>query len=238
MQEHQTNDVTNPIQAASEIFYRPKAVFNAIANVNNWSWVPFIIVCVIGFLPTYLYYGLVDLDWLVHQMALTDNPNASPAEIENFKSAMPKAVLSYTAFAIPVVLVIVNAIIAGYYTLVTKNDEKNVQGFMDWFGASWWIAMPSVVNGLIACILLALQEPNTQISTAIATPLSVAFMLGTDMTSQWFGFFSGIRLDTFWSILIAGYCINSWTSFSFEKSLILSAIPALVIWSISFLVAI
>ncbi|MFC3120554.1 YIP1 family protein [Agaribacter flavus] len=237
MESEQTKEISNPIQAASEVFYRPQAVFNTIGKVNNWSWIPFIIVTALLFIPSYLYYGMVDLDWLIHQMALANDPEASPAELENFKSQLPKEAIIWSAYGIPIGVAIVNAIIAGYYTLVTRNDEENVQGYMDWYGAGWWILMPTVVNGLIACILLALQAHGTQVSPAIVSPLSLAFMFGVEITSGWFNFLSSVRLDSFWSILLAGYCINCWTSYSFQKSLILAAVPSLFIWLLSFMFA-
>ena len=43
--------VTNPIQACSEVFVRPRAVFEALKTRNNWSWVPFIPTAIIGSLP-------------------------------------------------------------------------------------------------------------------------------------------------------------------------------------------
>ena len=236
--ENQQSDVTNPIQAASEVFYRPMAVFNKLAEANNWSWIPFIIVMLLAFFPTYLYYQVVDINWIIEQSAIASlPPDASPAEIENFKRTMPAEALQYTAFALPIGVIIIQAIIAGYYTMVTRNDEKNVQGFTDWYGATWWIAMPSVINGLIACLLLAIQDSGAQVQPSIVSPLSVAFVFGIELTSKYFNLLSGLRLDSIWSIVLAGYCITSWTSFSLQKTMIIAVIPTAIILSISFIFA-
>ncbi|WP_427397631.1 YIP1 family protein [Glaciecola sp. 1036] len=227
--------VTNPLQAASEVFYKPKAVFTAVGKVNGWSWVPFILVIVMGILPVYLYYHVVDLSWLVNQMALAANPDGSPAEIENYKRQMPENFYVYSYFVIPIFISLITAIFAGYFTFVTRNDETNVQGFTDWYGAMWWIYMPTIINSFFACLLLALQEQNVQVNTAIMAPLSMAYIFGLDMTSEAFNFLSNIRLDSLWSILLSAYCVNTWTSFNFKKSMIIALIPYAVIWGIPFL---
>ena len=63
MQENTPLSVTNPFQAASEIFYKPTQVFEAISVKDNWSWIPFIIVTAVAILPLYLYFNLVDFEW-------------------------------------------------------------------------------------------------------------------------------------------------------------------------------
>ena len=34
------SEVTNPIQACNDIFFKPNGVFKAVNEHNNWSWVP------------------------------------------------------------------------------------------------------------------------------------------------------------------------------------------------------
>ena len=32
------SEVTNPIQACNDIFFKPNGVFKAVNEHNNWSW--------------------------------------------------------------------------------------------------------------------------------------------------------------------------------------------------------
>ncbi len=226
--EQNNNKVSNPIQAASEIFYRPKAVFDTLSKVNNWSWIPFILVVIMTTLPTYLYFQMTDLPWVIDQMVTASMPDASPAELDNAKQMFPPEVLKFTAFAIPIALIIFHAVIAGFLTFVTRNDEKNVQGYTDWYGATWWITMPFVVNGLIALLVLLTYDSGAQIPLTATAPLSLAFIFRLDLGDPMVTLLSNIRLDTIWAVFIATYCFSSWTSFNFQKSIIFGVLTMVI----------
>lgn len=226
--EENKSQVTNPLQAASEIFYRPKAVFDTLSSVNNWSWIPFILVAIMTTLPSYLYFQMTDVNWVIDQMITSQMPDASPAEIDNAKRSFPPEALKYTAFAIPIALIIFHAIIAGFLTFVTRNDEKNVQGYTDWYGATWWITMPFVVNGLVALLVLATYDAGAQIPLTAPAPLSLAFIFGVDIGAPMSSLLAAIRLDTIWATFIAVYCFSSWTSFSFKKSIIFGVLTMVI----------
>ncbi|MFC4699774.1 YIP1 family protein [Glaciecola siphonariae] len=238
MQENNPQQVSNPIQAASEIFYKPTAVFDAIAVKDNWSWIPFILVTVLSIVPTYLYFNLVDFQWYTNMIATAQMPDASPAETEAFANAMELgSTQMISVIGLAIGLPIIMAILAGYYTLWTRNDEKSIHGFTDWYGAMWWIAMPAIINALASCIYLTLQAPGSEISQAGLAPLSLAFLAGIDMESTWFGLTSSLRIDSIWTILLGALCLKSWTNFSFNKSLFVSALPSVLIYTVTALFA-
>ncbi|WP_371192868.1 YIP1 family protein [Glaciecola sp. SC05] len=228
--------VSNPLQAASEIFYHPRAVFNALSVKDNWSWIPFILVLAVSAVPVYLHFNIVDFEWYRVALATMQSPEGSPAEIEalsnNITFGMTQLItLLSIALGVPIFMVL----LAGYFTLWTRNDEKSIHGFTDWYGATWWMAMPSIINALLACLYLMTQEAGTEISQSALAPLSVAFAFGTEMTDKWYGMLSSIRLDTFWTMMLAAICLNSWTNFSMTKAIVVAAIPNTLIWTLTFL---
>ncbi len=231
--------VTNPLQAASEIFYKPKGVFEALALKDNWSWIPFLLLSAVLFLPPYLYFSLVDFDWWREILVNKQLPDASPAERDNMGSFIQIGQMQWT-YALGAALgpIIFHGIIGFYYSFFTRNDEKSVHGFTDWYGAMWWIAMPTLVNSLISLILLSLSEAGGQIETAIIAPLSLAYIFGVSISSQWFDLLVSIRLDFIWSVYLGALLLTTWTNFTFLKSLLIAAIPSLVIWTISLVVLI
>ena len=97
---------------------------------------------------------------------------------------------------------------------MTKNDEKSIHGFTDWYGATLWMAMPMLVSSLVSLVLLTFQEPGAEISAAILAPLSLAFILGTDMASPWFNLLTIVSIDSIWLIFLAYVCVRTWTNFS------------------------
>jgi len=230
--------VSNPFQAVTDIFYRPRAVFDALAVKDNWSWIPFILIILLSLVPIYLYFNMVDFNWYSGVIAQTQLPNASPAEVDALSKAMTLGTTqTITIASIAIGMPIAMAIYAGYFTLWTRNDEKSIQGFTDWYGAMWWITMPTIINALLACIYLLVQEPNTQISVAALAPTSIAFIAGIDMTNQWFNLLNSIRVDSIWTIVLATICLRSWTNFGLTKAAIVAAIPSALIWSLTFFLA-
>lgn len=226
-------NVSNPIQAASEIFYKPKGVFDALAVKDNWSWIPFILLAIIMSLPAYLYFGIVDFEWWRDITINISMPDASPAEKKNVIPMYQQGATQWTSAIFSVVgPILVFLILALYYTLVTRNDNKSVQGFTDWYGAMWWISMPVLINSLVALLIIAMHDKGVELSTAVLSPLSVAYLLGIEMSSAWFNFFNAVRLDSIWSVYLAMVCVRSWTNFTATKSLIVAIIPTAFIWSL------
>ena len=85
------SEVTNPIQACSDIFFKPNGVF-AATNVNhNWSWFPFILVTVLAILPGYMYFNFVDFDWYRELVISTGYADTSPNEQQMVREGMTKS---------------------------------------------------------------------------------------------------------------------------------------------------
>jgi hypothetical protein len=225
--------VTNPIQAASEIFYKPKAVFEALSVRDNWSWIPFLLLCFILFLPPYLYFGIINFDWWLDNAIMPSIADLSPAEQENTLAMYGPVQTQITSAITPAIsLVIIYAIKAFYLSMMTKNDEKSIQGFTDWYGACLWIAMPMLLTALVSLLLLTFQSTGAEISTSYLSPLSLAFILGTDMSSPWYSLMTILSVDGFWIIFLGYVCLRAWTNFSQKRAAIVALIPAMLVWII------
>ncbi|RDV25190.1 YIP1 family protein [Alteromonas aestuariivivens] len=224
--------VSNPLQACKDIFLRPNGVFRALAAKDNWSWFPFIIVAVVSVLPNYAYLNTVDFDWYRDLLITAQYDQISPAEQDQIRAQLtPQSVLVFATVATVLGYIIINAIVAAYLNIVTRSDEQNVHGYMDWYGFSWWTAMPVVVNCLLALVLMMFTS-NPQTSPNILTPLSAAFVFGIEMDSPYHNFAQAIRLDSFWSIYLTIVGISQWTSFSVKKAAVIAITPYALIWGL------
>lgn len=233
-QMNESNPVNNPIQAASEIFYKPTAVFDALSVKDNWSWIPFILIAFIISIPSYLYFGIVDFDWWLNTAYLPQLEDMTPAQQDQTIAMLSPAQMQLTTSIFSVVgAIVVFAILALYFSVVSRNDDKSVQGFTDWYGAMWWTAMPGLFSGLIALVLLTLQDPGAQINASIVAPLSLAFLSGAEMDSDYFNVLLSLRLDSIWGIALTAICIMSWTNFSKIKAIVVALIPSLILIGIS-----
>jgi hypothetical protein len=206
---------------------------------DNWSWVPFILVAVISVLPAYLYFGVVDYEWYVDLQLAIAEPDASPAELDNMRPfyGTGSSAANYALIFSPILLIVSAAIIGLYYTLITRNDEKSVHSFFDWYGAQWWLMMPTLIAAVISLALIVMVEPGAQASPALLSPTSLAFILSIEPNNAWFNFFTYVRLDSIWSIFLGGICLQQWTNFSAKKSFICAAVPTTIMLTIGFLVA-
>ena len=181
------HQVTNPIQACNDIFFKPNGVFHAVGQKSNWSWIPFFIVAIMASLPAYLYFSTIDITWYQDMIINSEYADVSPAEQDQIRQGMSRTALTAIGLIFTTLgLLLVNAIIATYLNLVSRGDEECVHGFTDWYGFTWWTGMPVVINSLIAVVLLLFADGH-QISPVTLAPLSLAFVTGIDMSSDWFG---------------------------------------------------
>ncbi|MCW8093064.1 YIP1 family protein [Alteromonas sp. ASW11-130] len=224
--------VSNPIQACNDIFFRPNGVFRALAENNNWSWLPFFIVIIVTILPQYAYFHSVDFNWYTELLVDAQYADRSPAEQQQFRQQLtPSATISFASVAIFFGYIIINAIIALYLNLATRSAAENEQGFTDWYGMTWWLGMPVVVSSLFALGLILMADGH-QITPTVLAPLSIAYLFNIDMSSPWFAFAQSIKLDAFWAIYLMAVGVSQWTRFSTKKSATIAAAPYAIIWAI------
>ena len=226
------SEVTNPIQACSDIFFKPNGVF-AATNVNhNWSWFPFILVTVLAILPGYMYFNFVDFEWYKDLIISTSYADTSPNEQEMIRSGM--SVSGMVIFAVLggfIGFLLVNAILATYLNLVTKSDEENTNGFTDWYGFTWWVSMPTVFSGLVALLVIAFASDH-QLDPVSLSPTSLAFLLGLSVDSDWFALLQSMRLESLWTMYLVAVGLTQWTSIRGNKAYLIAAAPYAVLWTI------
>ena len=224
--------VSNPLQACKDIFFKPNGVFTAIKDIHNWSWLPFFIVLSCSILPVYLYFDFVDFQWYSQLIIDTSYANISPAEQDAIRSNMSQEQMPlFTSLMMFFSFIITNAIVATYLNFSAKMDEECVQGFSDWYGFSWWTSMPSVINSLIALLVILLaSEP--QLSPTSLSPTSLAYLFNIDMVSDWFTLLQSVRIDTFWTMYLVSVGLSRWTNIAPRLTYIIAIAPYGLIWGI------
>jgi hypothetical protein len=135
----------------------------------------------------------------------------------------------------PIFLAVIAAVMGLYYSVITRNDEKSIHSFFDWYGAQWWFMMPTLIASVISMGLILMVEPGAQVGQSILSPTSLAYIFSVDPSSKWTGLLSGLRLETIWTIYLGAVCLQQWTNFSTKKSYIVAASPTVTILAIVFL---
>lgn len=226
------SDVNNPIQACSDIFFKPNGVFAALNVKHNWSWFPFILVIVMAILPSYMYFNFVDFEWYKDLIINSSYADTSPNEQEMIRSGMSvSGMVIFATLGGFIGFLIVNAILATYLNLATKSDESNTNGFTDWYGFTWWVSMPTVFSGLVALLVIAFASDH-QLDPVNLSPTSLAFLFNVAIDSGWFGLLQSMRLESLWSIYLISVGLTQWTSIRGNKAYIVASAPYAVLWSI------
>ncbi|GAB3038072.1 YIP1 family protein [Bowmanella dokdonensis] len=224
-------EVNNPFAACRDVLFRPNPVFAKLARVNNWSWVPFLLLVCFSAMPAYLYFNSVDMDWYQNLIINQQFADVSPAEQDAARRSMTASnLVSLTILMSSIGLVVINAILAVYLNLMTKVDEHNVQGFTDWYGMTWWVSLPNAL-GAVLSILVILIAQDGQLSPESLNVTSVAFWLSVPMSSEWFTLTQSIRLESFWTIYLIAVGISQWTQIPSNKVWTIAIAPYAVIWT-------
>ncbi|MBU3022383.1 YIP1 family protein [Aestuariibacter sp. A3R04] len=230
-------ETSNPFQAITEVFYKPNQVFSTLSGKDNWSWIPFFVVCTFSILPLFLYYEMVDFEWFKNYLVSTTMADVSPAEQQNFKDSLHQSAMKWGAsIGVFVVILLINALYATYFTLMSRHDEKCVQGFTDWYGFMWWVSLPSIIPSLISLLVLATADTAQIVPTNINIA-SLAYLLDVSATSNFFRIAESIRLDMIWMIYLTAVGVYQWTGFARKKAWIVSLAPFVVLYGLWFVIA-
>lgn len=223
----------NPLQACLDVLFKPNKVFAALSDKNNWSWVPFIIVAILGTLPMYMYLNTVDMNWYVDLQVNATLSGVSPAEQQNLRDLLlaQNTRSAYTIVAMVAGLIITNAFFAYYLKIATRSDERNVNGFAEWYGFSWWTQLPVVITALSALLVIGFASTD-QLMPGRLNVTSLGYILGVEFTSSWFALAQSIKLETIWSIYLIATGLNQWTNLSPKRTMLVAAGPYAVIWGV------
>lgn len=229
------SEITNPIQACNEIFTKPTKVFPVLAEKNNWSWVPFLILVVFSALPSYLYFNSVDPTWYKELVITAQFADVSPAEQQQIRDNMPMDFMAIASvFGSVLGMVIINALFALYLNAIAKQDETHTHGFSDWYGFNWWATLPSIIGavGSLLAILLLNGDGLGQIPPEAIAPTSLGFVFGVDLESAWFGLMQNLRLEYIFNIYLTAVGIACWTDIPWKKAINYAILPYAAIYGI------
>ncbi len=224
--------ISSPIQACKQIILKPNHVFATLKSVENWSWIPFFLVSLFTVLPVYFYFTTIDFDWYTGLIIESQYGDVSPAEQQAFRNNMQLESLLYLTIISSIIgMVIINAIHAVYLHKITQIDEENVLSFGDWYGFTWWASLPAIITGILAIIILFLFGHEQILPTQI-NPLSLAFILGLNMDSSWFGLAQSVRLESIWSLYLVAVGVSQWTQLKGKQCYIIAAAPFVIVWGV------
>jgi len=224
-------NTTNQGTALLDIFIAPNQAFAKIRG-SGGNLLLLLGQMILAALAFYLFYQGMSPEWLVEQQMLTAG-DLTPAEAEQTRAMVAQSA-PYTALISavfgPIMILVVNAILAGYLHLISKmsGDFR----YQDWFGFSVWSQMPMQLNtiGLILLVLFA-DTPNLPLATINYASLN-QLVLQLPVGAPFYTWAEAFSLFMFWQIALTANGLKQWCNFSTLKATFFAALPTVLIFGI------
>ena len=226
---------SNVMTALVDIFISPSKAFNGLKEAKGWSFVAFILLAGILAASMFAFYNKADPQFLIDQQVAAASVDATIAEQKMIRQSMEQTIDMQVWFAIfggIIGLAVINALMAGYYLFVSKQDPEANYGYGAWYGFGVWAMMPLVIYYL-GFLILVLTASTNQISQTLMNYSSInQLLIGLEIGHPFYTLLESLNIFSIWSIFIAAIGLKCWTNFTFNKALLFAALPSIVIYGI------
>ncbi|MCO6356986.1 YIP1 family protein [Pseudoalteromonas shioyasakiensis] len=226
---------SNVMTALVDIFISPSKAFNGLKEAKGWSFVAFILLASILAASMFAFYNKADPQFLIDQQVAAASVDATIAEQKMIRQSMEQTIdlqVWFAMFGGIIGLAVINALMAGYYLFVSKQDPEANYGYGAWYGFGVWAMMPLVIYYL-GFLILVLTASTNQISQTLMNYSSInQLLIGLEIGHPFYTLLESLNIFSIWSIFIAAIGLKSWTNFTFNKALLFAALPSIVIYGI------
>ncbi|QWV04740.1 YIP1 family protein [uncultured Pseudoalteromonas sp.] len=226
---------SNVMTALVDIFISPSKAFNGLKEAKGWSFVAFILLAGILAASMFAFYNKADPQFLIDQQVAAASVDATIAEQKMIRQSMEQTIDMQVWFAMfggIIGLAVINALMAGYYLFVSKQDPEANYGYGAWYGFGIWTMMPMIISSL-GLLILVLTASTDQISQSLFNYASInQLLIGLEIGHPFYTLLESLNIFSIWGIFIAAIGLKSWTNFTFNKALLFAALPSIVIYGI------
>ncbi|NIZ07604.1 MULTISPECIES: YIP1 family protein [unclassified Pseudoalteromonas] len=226
---------SNVMTALVDIFISPSKAFNGLKEAKGWSFVAFILLAGILAASMFAFYNKADPQFLIDQQVAAASVDATIAEQKMIRQSMEQTIDMQVWFAMfggIIGLAVINALMAGYYLFVSKQDPEANYGYGAWYGFGMWAMMPLVIYYLGFLILVLTASTNQISQTLMNYPSINQLLIGLEIGHPFYTLLESLNIFSIWSIFIAAIGLKCWTNFTFNKALLFAALPSIVIYGI------
>ena len=226
---------SNVMTALVDIFISPSKAFNGLKEAKGWSFVAFILLAGILAASMFAFYNKADPQYLIDEQVAVASVDATIAEQKMIRQSMEQTIDMQVWFAMfggIIGLAVINALMAGYYLFVSKQDPEANYGYGAWYGFGVWTMMPMIISSL-GLLILVLTASTDQISQTLFNYASInQLLIGLEIGHPFYTLLESLNIFSIWGIFIAAIGLKSWTNFTFNKALLFAALPSIVIYGI------
>ncbi len=226
---------SNVMTALVDIFISPSKAFNGLKEAKGWSFVAFILLAGILAASMFAFYNKADPQFLIDQQVAVASVDATIAEQKMIRQSIEQTIdlqVWFAMFGGIIGLAVINALMAGYYLFVSKQDPEANYGYGAWYGFGVWTMMPMIISSL-GLLILVLTASTDQISQSLFNYASInQLLIGLEIGHPFYTLLESLNIFSIWGIFIAAIGLKSWTNFTFNKALLFAALPSIVIYGI------
>ncbi len=226
---------SNVMTAMVDIFISPSKAFNGLKEAKGWSFIAFILLAGILAASMFAFYNKADPQYLIDQQVAAASVDATIAEQKMIRQSMEQTIDMQVWFAMfggIIGLAVINALMAGYYLFVSKQDPEANYSYGAWYGFGVWTMMPMIISSL-GLLILVLTASTDQISQTLFNYASInQLLIGLEIGHPFYTLLESLNIFSIWGIFIAAIGLKSWTNFTFNKALLFAALPSIVIYGI------
>lgn len=230
----------NAISACIDIFISPSKAFNGLKEAKGWSWLAFALITIMLVASTYIFYSNADSQFILEEQVAAATVDATIGEKKMIRQSMEQGIDNQIWFAMGggiFGLIIINALLAGYYLLVSKQDPDAEYGYGAWYGFGFWAMMPMVISSL-GIIALVFTATTNELSVRLFSYASInQLLLGLELGHPFYTMMESLNIFSIWGIALAAIGLKCWTNFSLNKAILFAALPSVVIYVIWTIIA-
>ena len=226
---------SNALSACIDIFIIPSKAFNGLKEAKGWSWLAFALLALTLAASAYTFYTTADSQFILDQQVAAASVDATIGEKKMIRQSMEQSLDNQVWFAIGggiFGLLFINALLSGYYMLISKQDPDANYSYGAWYGFGVWSMMPMVISSL-GVVALVLTASNNELPISLFNYASInQLFLGLELGDSFYNMMESLSIFSLWSIALVAIGLKCWTNFSFNKALLFAALPTIIIYSI------
>ena len=219
--------------AMTDIVASPGKALDEIKQHTAWMWWPLLVSMLLASGMMIYYFGWVDFGWLVDETIRQVPPESRAESADAIRSFMSPATSTWTTVAAIVVMsLIIYLITATYLHLANKLGSGADIGFGQWFSLAIWSNFVGIF-GVLASLIMIMMADSNQLSTQDLQVTSMnSLFFHAPAGEPWFTWASSLNLISFWTVFLTGTGIQRWTGATMLKSMIIAALPWVLIFGI------
>ncbi len=231
----------NALSASIDIFISPSKTFNGLKEAKGWSWLAFALITIMLVASTYIFYSNADSQFILEEQVAAATVDATIGEKKMIRQSMEQGIDNQIWFAMGggvFGIILINALIAGYYLLVSKQDPDANYSYGAWYGFGFWAMMPMVISSL-GVIALVLTASTNELSISLFNYASInQLILGLELGHPFYTMMESLNIFSIWGIALAAIGLKCWTNFSLNKAILFAALPSIIIYGIWTVIAV